>query len=75
MSAPKPTLSQYLAGDTHRGLAVTAGAGTGKTASLTRRILNILETGRTRLDQIVVVTFTEKAFQTFFANQIKKQIT
>jgi ATP-dependent exoDNAse (exonuclease V) beta subunit len=40
---------------------VEAAAGTGKTTELVRRVLNILATGRARIDQIVVVTFTEKA--------------
>ena len=37
-----PTLHQHLATDYRRNLAVTAGAGTGKTAVLTRRIIKIL---------------------------------
>lgn len=37
-----PTLHQHLATDYQRNLAVTAGAGTGKTEVLTRRIIKIL---------------------------------
>jgi ATP-dependent exoDNAse (exonuclease V) beta subunit len=40
---------------------VEAAAGTGKTTELVSRILNVLATGRARIDQIVAVTFTEKA--------------
>src|ERR1700704_1358693 len=42
-------------------LVVEAAAGTGKTTELVNRILRVLETGRARMDQIVAVTFTEKA--------------
>ena len=40
---------------------VEAAAGTGKTTELVRRILNVLATGRARIEHIVAVTFTEKA--------------
>jgi ATP-dependent exoDNAse (exonuclease V) beta subunit len=40
---------------------VEAAAGTGKTTELVCRILNVLATGRARIEQIVAVTFTEKA--------------
>ena len=40
---------------------VEAAAGTGKTTELVERILNVLATGRARIEQIVAVTFTEKA--------------
>jgi len=42
-------------------LVVEAAAGTGKTTELVKRILRILSTGRTTVDRIVAVTFTEKA--------------
>jgi ATP-dependent helicase/nuclease subunit A len=42
-------------------LVVEAAAGTGKTTELVNRILRVLETGRAQMDQIVAVTFTEKA--------------
>jgi ATP-dependent helicase/nuclease subunit A len=41
--------------------AVEAAAGTGKTSVLVDRIVNILAQGRTTVDRIVAVTFTEKA--------------
>lgn len=44
-----------------RDLLVSAGAGTGKTTVLVARILNKLRTGAAQLDQLLVVTFTEKA--------------
>ena len=40
---------------------VEAAAGTGKTTELVARILNVLATGRAHIEQIVAVTFTEKA--------------
>jgi len=56
-----PTLQQHLATDYRRNLAVTAGAGTGKTAVLTRRIVKILGREKLSLDRLLVVTFTDKA--------------
>jgi ATP-dependent helicase/nuclease subunit A len=40
---------------------VEAAAGTGKTTELVARILNVLARGRATIDQVVAVTFTEKA--------------
>ena len=42
-------------------LVVEAAAGTGKTTELVNRILQVLGGGRARVDEIVAVTFTEKA--------------
>ncbi|MFT3699021.1 MAG: UvrD-helicase domain-containing protein [Kofleriaceae bacterium] len=42
-------------------LVVEAAAGTGKTTEMIARIIAIIRTGATRLEQIVAVTFTEKA--------------
>src|SRR5436305_2104194 len=42
-------------------LCIEAGAGTGKTTSLVRRIVELLATGRTDADGLAVITFTEKA--------------
>ena len=42
-------------------LVVEAAAGTGKTTELVSRIVRILASGRARVDNIVAVTFTEKA--------------
>ena len=42
-------------------LVVEAAAGTGKTTELVNRIVRVLASGRARVDNIVAVTFTEKA--------------
>ncbi|HEX3853715.1 MAG TPA: UvrD-helicase domain-containing protein [Polyangiaceae bacterium] len=42
-------------------LCVEAGAGTGKTTVLVARIVEILRTGFATVDQLAVITFTEKA--------------
>jgi len=42
-------------------IIVEAAAGTGKTTELVSRILNVLASGRARIEQVVAVTFTEKA--------------
>ncbi len=56
-----PTLHQHLATDYQRNLAVTAGAGTGKTEVLTRRIIKILSQEKHFLDRLLILTFTDKA--------------
>ncbi|MBN2091257.1 UvrD-helicase domain-containing protein [candidate division KSB1 bacterium] len=56
-----PTLFQHLATDTARNLVVSAGAGAGKTAVLTRRIIKIIREEKLMLNQLMVVTFTDKA--------------
>ncbi len=50
---------EYNGGD----LLIIAGAGTGKTAVLTQRIINIMKEGRAKPSEIVALTFTEKAAQ------------
>ncbi|HJU09329.1 MAG TPA: UvrD-helicase domain-containing protein, partial [Candidatus Binataceae bacterium] len=42
-------------------LIIEAAAGTGKTTELVRRIVAVVASGRTTLDKVVAVTFTEKA--------------
>jgi ATP-dependent exoDNAse (exonuclease V) beta subunit len=50
-----------IADDLDATLIVEAAAGTGKTTELVRRVLRVLESDRAKIDQIVAVTFTEKA--------------
>ncbi|MCS6803827.1 MAG: UvrD-helicase domain-containing protein [Acidobacteriota bacterium] len=52
-----------------RSCVVTAGPGAGKTRVLVERVLNILRGGQAELDQIVAITFTNKA-----ANEMKERI-
>ncbi len=47
--------------DLDNTLVVEAAAGTGKTTELVHRIISVLAEGRTTVDHIVAVTFTEKA--------------
>jgi len=42
-------------------LLIVAGAGTGKTTVLTRRIAHLITTKRARPEEILALTFTEKA--------------
>ncbi|MEZ5351454.1 MAG: UvrD-helicase domain-containing protein [Bryobacteraceae bacterium] len=50
-----------IRGSLDESLIVEAAAGTGKTSELVRRIVNVLESGRTTVDRIAAVTFTHKA--------------
>ena len=42
-------------------LLIVAGAGTGKTTVITQRIVNLVDKGLAKPDEILAVTFTEKA--------------
>src|SRR5450830_1245040 len=42
-------------------LLIVAGAGSGKTSVLTRRVANLIETGEAWPSQILAITFTNKA--------------
>jgi ATP-dependent helicase/nuclease subunit A len=50
-----------IVSDLDVSLIVEAAAGTGKTTELVRRIVAVVASGKTTLDRIVAVTFTEKA--------------
>ena len=54
-------LPPWVETDPGASLAVSAGAGSGKTTSLVGRVAALLATPGVRLDQLVVITFTEKA--------------
>ena len=47
--------------DLRQSFIVDAGAGTGKTTVLISRILGAIASGKSSLDKIVAITFTEKA--------------
>ncbi len=42
-------------------LLIIAGAGTGKTSVLTRRLAHLVQSGKARTDEILALTFTDKA--------------
>ena len=50
-----------IASDLDANLCVEAGAGTGKTTVLVDRVVNALASGRVSVDEVAVITFTEKA--------------
>jgi ATP-dependent exoDNAse (exonuclease V) beta subunit len=50
-----------ITADLNANLAVEAGAGTGKTTVLVDRVANVLASGEATVDELAVITFTEKA--------------
>ncbi|HOW58160.1 MAG TPA: UvrD-helicase domain-containing protein [Candidatus Omnitrophota bacterium] len=54
----------------HKNILISAGAGTGKTRVLVERILHLLRTQKAVVDELLVLTFTEKA-----ANEIKTRLS
>ncbi|MFC6784895.1 UvrD-helicase domain-containing protein [Halobaculum halobium] len=63
------TDEQEAALDLSRNIAVTAGAGTGKTTTLTERYLTMLDPGAVTPENIVTITFTKDA-----ANEMRERI-
>lgn len=58
----KPTVEQKEAIETlDKNLVVAAGAGSGKTMVLSARFKHIVEEGKANVDEILTLTFTEKA--------------
>ncbi len=63
---PEPELidgkqRELASGDLSQSYIVEAAAGTGKTTVLVSRILNLIREGEAGLDEMVAITFTEKA--------------
>lgn len=56
-----PTPSQQKALNIEKHICVTAGAGSGKTTVLVQRYLKILREGKVKPQEIVAITFTNKA--------------
>ncbi len=63
MSRPSGDLAdrQLIAEALDQTLVVEAAAGTGKTTELVKRIVRLVTSGRATIDQVVAVTFSEKA--------------
>ena len=62
--APPPAdqaVRDRIRNDLETTLIIEAAAGTGKTTALVSRIVAVVASGRTELDKVVAVTFTEKA--------------
>ncbi|MEY2580362.1 MAG: UvrD/REP helicase N-terminal domain, partial [Ilumatobacteraceae bacterium] len=55
------TLPAWVAADPARSMAVSAGAGSGKTTSLVGRVAALVATPGVQTSDLVVITFTEKA--------------
>jgi ATP-dependent exoDNAse (exonuclease V) beta subunit len=58
---PDQAARERIEHDLDANLCVEAAAGTGKTTVLVKRVVNLLASGRVRADELVVITFTEKA--------------
>jgi ATP-dependent exoDNAse (exonuclease V) beta subunit len=58
---PDSEVRERIETDLDANLCVEAAAGTGKTTVLVKRVVNLLASGRVRAEELVVITFTEKA--------------
>ena len=58
-----------IAGDIRSNLMVEAGAGTGKTEEMAKRILALVSGGYRSIEEIVAITFTRKA-----ANELRERV-
>ena len=58
-------LPPWVQFDPDRSMAVSAGAGSGKTTSLVARVASLLRMPGVQPSQLVVITFTEKAARGF----------
>ncbi|MBE6482873.1 MAG: ATP-dependent helicase [Actinomyces ruminicola] len=62
LGLPRPTEEQSdVIGYPLRPLLVVAGAGSGKTATMSQRVVHLVATGTVRPDQVLGLTFTRKA--------------
>ncbi|RAX22992.1 ATP-dependent helicase [Actinomyces sp. Z5] len=62
LGLPRPTAEQSeVIGYDLRPLLVVAGAGSGKTATMSQRVVHLVATGVVRTDQVLGLTFTRKA--------------
>jgi ATP-dependent helicase/nuclease subunit A len=61
LDPPDREARRQATSDFTRNIVVTAGAGTGKTAILVERTLNLVGSGTATLESLALITFTEKA--------------
>jgi len=61
VTLPDAKARARIQGDFDATLVIEAAAGTGKTTELIARIVALLRSGRTTLDRVLAVTFTDKA--------------
>ena len=61
MSLPLSPEQMAAVTDSGRPLMIVAGAGTGKTTVLTARIVHLIESGQAKPEEILALTFTDKA--------------
>src|ERR1700733_9452621 len=60
-TAPDQAGRDRITRDLETTLFVEAGAGSGKTSALVNRVVALVKDGRTHLNRIAAITFTEKA--------------